>query len=407
MMRACLCGVSGYGEVHFNGLMREHQAGRCELVAATVINRQDEADKCARLAEIGCAIYEDYHTMLDALAADPPDVCFLPVGIGLHVPFAIAALEAGMNVYIEKPLTATIQQARELADVRHRTGKFVAVGYQTFYQCDTWEMKRAILAGRIGSVRTIKCQGRSTRPRSYYDRNGWAGRLRCGDDWILDSPFNNAMAHQLMQCLFLAGAELNAAATPTSIQAELYHANEIESADTAALRITTAEGPDVLFLTTHAPEQNLAQDIHVLGDQGRIHWELHRSSTLHLADGRSESLPAELYERYYDNVFLSLRELVAGGQPRWCSDAQAAVHTLCVNGAHEGSAVLPIPAGQIRQEPAGDSTVQIIDGLDEMFDRCFAEEKLPAELGAPWARPAEPFDLTGYTAFTGPKGAGQ
>ena len=65
MIKACLIGISGYGDVHFNDLLREQEAGRSRLFAATVINQAEEKEKCARLMEIGCEIFTDHRKMLE------------------------------------------------------------------------------------------------------------------------------------------------------------------------------------------------------------------------------------------------------------------------------------------------------------------------------------------------------
>jgi hypothetical protein len=78
--------------------------------------------------------------------------------------------------------------------------------------------------------------------------------------WVLDSPANNAAAHDLHNLLFLLGDEYNTSATPVQIEAETYRARDIASFDTIAARIHL-EGTDaeLLFTASHAiaPENAL------------------------------------------------------------------------------------------------------------------------------------------------------
>ena len=45
MINVAVIGVSGFGAVHYNDFVREHAAGRVNVVAATVINQSEEAEK--------------------------------------------------------------------------------------------------------------------------------------------------------------------------------------------------------------------------------------------------------------------------------------------------------------------------------------------------------------------------
>jgi predicted dehydrogenase len=72
-------------------------------------------------------VFQDYRrlldeTKLDALIIATPD--------HHHVGMALAALAAGLDVYVEKPLTLTIAEGRKLVDAARRTGRVVQVGSQ-------------------------------------------------------------------------------------------------------------------------------------------------------------------------------------------------------------------------------------------------------------------------------------
>ncbi len=400
-MRACLCGVSGFGEVHYNDLLRETQAGRCEIVAATVINATEEAAKCARLRELGCEIFDDYHAMLAAVG-EGADVCWLPVGIALHAPFTIAALRAGMNVFVEKPLAGTIQEARAIRAVEQETGRWGAVGYQDMYQPDTRHMKQAILDGELGEVQIIKCGACWPREEAYFSRNRWAGQLKVDDTWVLDSPVNNALAHQLNQMCYLAGATLDTCCRPTSIRAELYHVNDIPSADTASLRIETGEGVPLLFTVTHACREQHDPEIIVRGTKGTMKWNMQHTLHLTRPDGTVEDFPAEDRERYRENIFDALLARLTDPSAPIYTPAQAAVQTLCVNGAHAASPVLPVPEAYVVPGLRGELPLRAIGNAESLVAGSITEEKLFSELGVDWACKPAALDLTTFEAFEGP-----
>jgi predicted dehydrogenase len=74
-----------------------------------------------------------------------------------HAPVAIAAMQAGKDVYCEKPMSHTIPEALEMAKVSHATGKLVQVGSQSVSMASTAKGKAWLDAGEIGTVYMVEC----------------------------------------------------------------------------------------------------------------------------------------------------------------------------------------------------------------------------------------------------------
>lgn len=383
-VKAAIIGVSGFGNVHYHDLMRQVEQGHMAIVGATVINQDEEAEKCARLRAVGADIFTDYREMLGRLRGQI-DLCFIPTGIHLHAPMTIATLQAGANVFVEKPAAATTDEVRAMQAAARETERFVAVGFQTMYAHETLLMKRHILNGDLGRIEAIKCRGLWPRLDSYYTRNRWAGRLKLNGQWVLDSPFNNAMAHQLNMICFLAGTELHRAATLEHIEAELYHAHDIESADTACMRILTAQDIPLYFLVTHCSEGLLNPEIVVRGDRGQLHWTFDRLR-IDMADGNVEEVACQTGTELRDAMMAALRARLEDPAVFVCDLDIAGVHTLAVNGAHLSSTAHPVPEAFIRRYPYENSVKTVIEGIDGIIDRAFDEERLFSELDVPWAQ---------------------
>jgi predicted dehydrogenase len=78
-----------------------------------------------------CATFQDYRRLLDrAKAKDKLDAVIIATPDHHHAQAAILALQAGLDVYLEKPLTVTIREGRLLADAVKRTGRVLQVGSQ-------------------------------------------------------------------------------------------------------------------------------------------------------------------------------------------------------------------------------------------------------------------------------------
>lgn len=118
MIRVLVAGLGNMGRSH---ALAYHRDPAFELVG--LVNRS------APTLDAGLAGYEvtaDFH---EALARLKPDLVCVSTYSDSHADYAIAAMEAGAHVFVEKPLATTVADARRVADCAARTGKKVVVGY--------------------------------------------------------------------------------------------------------------------------------------------------------------------------------------------------------------------------------------------------------------------------------------
>ncbi|HBC85873.1 MAG TPA: hypothetical protein DCZ94_02855 [Lentisphaeria bacterium] len=402
MIKTAIIGVSGFGNVHYRDLMNYQGKGLLEICAATIINQDEEKEKCEKLRSLGCKIYTDYKQML-ADFKGKVEVCFIPTGIHLHKPMTVAALEAGMNVYVEKPLAATIQDVIEMKKAQKASGKFAAVGYQTMYTPEVMKIKTALCSGKLGKINVIKCYALWPRAEAYYSRNNWAGKLKLKNDWVLDSPYNNALAHYLNLICFLAGKEVAKSAELKSIQAELYRANKIESADTACMRIMTKDGLPLYFIVTHCCEKNVGPQMTIACEKGEIKWE--PSKTIMTISGKTEEIVNQNQEGLRTCVMDSILKRVGDKNAFICDLDIAGTQTLAANGVHESSEIHQIDEKLIHVLTIKDAYTQtesklhVAKGVGEIVKDAYDKEKLFSELGVTWAVKGKVFPLENYTHF--------
>ncbi|MGD0579325.1 MAG: Gfo/Idh/MocA family oxidoreductase [Bryobacteraceae bacterium] len=123
-----------------------------------------------------CDGYLDYR---EVLARKDVDAVIVATPDHWHAPIALAALEAGKDVYLEKPMTHTINEARQLVEKVKETRRVLQVGSQTTSAQQWWKAKQAIADGAIGQM--IMSQGS-------YHRNSKEGEWNyeidpdCGPD---------------------------------------------------------------------------------------------------------------------------------------------------------------------------------------------------------------------------------
>ncbi len=75
-----------------------------------------------------------------------------------HAPIAIAAMQAGKDVYCEKPMTHTIPEALEMVRTSKETGRVVQVGSQSLSMESTRKGKAWVDAGEIGNIFMVQCE---------------------------------------------------------------------------------------------------------------------------------------------------------------------------------------------------------------------------------------------------------
>ncbi|MFZ2658671.1 MAG: Gfo/Idh/MocA family oxidoreductase [Victivallales bacterium] len=403
IIKTAIIGVSGFGNVHYRDLVKYQEKGLLEIVAATIINQDEEKEKCEKLRSLNCKIYTDYKQMLNDFKGRL-DVCFIPTGIHLHKPMTVAALEAGVNVFVEKPLAATVQDVNEMKKSQKASGKFAAVGYQTMYTPEVMKIKTALCSGKLGKIRTVKCCALWPRAEAYYNRNNWAGRLKIKDAWVLDSPYNNALAHYLNLICFLAGQEVAKSAELKSIEAELYRANKIESADTACMRIMTKDAVPLYLTLTHACEKEFGPDMTVSCEKGEVRWSQAKSS-ISVSGGATEEMVNNAWDGLRTCVMDGILNRLGDKNAFICDLDIAGTQTLAANGAHESSEIHQIDEKFICIQTVKDGYTQLesklhyVKGIEAIVMESYEKEKLFSELDAPWAVKGRIFSLENYTHF--------
>jgi predicted dehydrogenase len=134
----------GAGLFHLEGYAEEPRA---KVVALAGL----DTDRCQSLAkrfEIP-RVFRDYQ---DLLAEDDIDAVSIAVPNSLHAPVAIAALEAGKHVLIEKPLARFASEAESMVAAAEKAGKILAIAFQRRTRHDVQILRDEISGGKLGNI---------------------------------------------------------------------------------------------------------------------------------------------------------------------------------------------------------------------------------------------------------------
>ena len=93
----------------------------------------------------------------DELLAADLDAVVISTPHDLHHPLAVKALDRGLHVLCEKPMTLRADQAWDLADRAKRAGTVFLVPYGWNYKPFTAAAKRILDAGSIGEIQYLLC----------------------------------------------------------------------------------------------------------------------------------------------------------------------------------------------------------------------------------------------------------
>jgi predicted dehydrogenase len=154
--RAAIIGHTGHGdyghglEVVFNSVPGAHVAAVADPVTT---GREAAAKRSGALRQ-----YADYREML---AKEKPQlVSIAPRWSDQRHAMAMAALEAGAHLYLEKPITPTLAEADEILASADKRGLKIAVAHQMRLAPNIVHLRRRLAEGLIGDVAQVRAWGK-------------------------------------------------------------------------------------------------------------------------------------------------------------------------------------------------------------------------------------------------------
>ena len=189
MLKVGVIGAGSISEFHIKPYLSNQQT---ELAALCDVNE-------SRLAEKGelygvSRLYEDYRELLKDDTIDAVSIC---TWNNSHAEIAIAALEAGKHVLVEKPLSMTVAEAEAVQEAVERTGKVLQVGFVRRHGDNAKLLKTFIDNGDLGEI--------------YYSKASCLRRVGNPGGWFSDSsrsgggPLIDLGVHMVDICWYLMG----------------------------------------------------------------------------------------------------------------------------------------------------------------------------------------------------------
>jgi predicted dehydrogenase len=163
-VRVGVIGVGQIGKVHLNNYQKIKGA---EVVAICDID-VPELNRVGDLHNIKDR-YIDFRELLKRDDIEAVDVC---VHNNLHCPITVEALQAGKNVYCEKPMAGTYIDALTMYRTAQETGRKLSIQLGTLFENPTKAAKSIIDQGFLGHIYHARSTGFRRRGRPYVDGYG-------------------------------------------------------------------------------------------------------------------------------------------------------------------------------------------------------------------------------------------
>jgi predicted dehydrogenase len=128
----------------------------------------------------------------------------------VHADGAVAALDAGKHVVVEKPIDITLAAADRIIDAEKRSGKTVGVISQHRFDRSTEKVLAAVRDGRLGTITSAIASHAWWRGQTYYDSGDWRGT------WALDGggAVMNQTVHTINLMITTLGTRSRSSPTP-------------------------------------------------------------------------------------------------------------------------------------------------------------------------------------------------
>ena len=238
--------------VHFDAL-----AATPGLEVVAIADPDAEARAAAVAQFPGARAFADTSQLLCDGGTEAVLVC---VPTALHAPVAAGAFEAGLHVYLEKPVAADLEGARHLAGVWRASGRVGMVGLNFRHDARYRELRERVRRGEIGEVvaaRSVFCSAAGEMPE-------WKRSRAAGGGALLDLA-----SHHADLVRFTLGEVAKVSASLRSVRGE---------DDTAGLRMVLADGVVVesLFSSSAIDDDRFE----VYGTRGWLAVDRYRSSEL-------------------------------------------------------------------------------------------------------------------------------
>ncbi len=192
-----------------------------------------------------------------------PAVAIIATPTALHIPPAIAAAERGCHLFIEKPLSDSLEGVDRLLELVRKKDLITFAGFNTRFAPGIRKIKALMAEGAIGKVVALRAEAGHYLPEwhPWEDyRQGYSAQRRLGGGVILDAIHELDYVRELM-------GEVESVSCLAGELSRL----EIDTEDVAAILMRHSSGA-ISEIHLDYVQRARSRTCHVIGDEGTIRW---------------------------------------------------------------------------------------------------------------------------------------
>ncbi len=163
MLKVAIIGAGAISSAHIEAYLEF--SNHCKIVALCDIY-PEKAAKRAEEYNLDVEVYKDFQSLLSREDIDLVSVCTPPY---THAETAIALLNAGKHVIVEKPMASSLEECDAMNAAAEKSGKALSVVAQNRFTTPMMKLKHVLESGLIGPVVHAQIDSYWWRGHSYYD----------------------------------------------------------------------------------------------------------------------------------------------------------------------------------------------------------------------------------------------
>jgi predicted dehydrogenase len=282
-MKVLMVGLGGIGQRHTRNL--KALLGDTVEIIAYRVRRQMHLVTPAMTADNDRNVEETYSIRafsdLNQALAEKPEIAFICNPSSLHVPVALSCILAGCDIFIEKPLSDSLDGIEELINATRERRRVAMVGYQLRFHPCLRKLGEIVHSGVLGNLLSVRAMIGEYLPswHPYEDyRQMYAARADQGGGVVLSQIHEFDYLYSLFgvpKVVFAIGGQ--------------WSDLEIDVEDTAsALMEFQIEGrPLPVHLHQDYLQSPPKRECEVIGDHGRVVMDLRATKVSLYTRGRS------------------------------------------------------------------------------------------------------------------------
>ena len=233
----------------------------------------------------GIARYTDYKQMIE----EHPEIELASIATpsGIHAEIALYCIDHGINVIIEKPMAMNIADADEIIRRSEEKGVVVSACHQNRFNVAVQKMRKALEAGRFGTISHGSIHVRWNRNKAYYDQAPWRGTWQDDGGCLM-----NQCIHGIDLLRWMMGGEVE-----------------------SVYGVTTIEG------TTNVYPKNLEETLYLFGEKGTVKiggtstnnidvWDFSDESEEDLANKELKEATSNVYGNGHTSLFADVMDSI-------------------------------------------------------------------------------------------------